>query len=157
MGFFTDMAEIQEFIEDNKNPNTKRKTISDLKQLLIFKDNLGDRRCLEEMPAQELDCLLSRFFFSLKKADGTDYEPGSLTSYQSSFMRYLKEKGYPHNIRTDQLFYSSNQVIAAKRKTLKQAGKGLRPNKSEPFTKDEVEILFEKKILGKGIMNIDKI
>jgi hypothetical protein len=83
---------------------------------------------------------------AVQKSNGEDYEPSSLGSMQASFMRHLKAKNYPHSIREGPLFSRHRDVIVAKRKSLKMQGKGLTLNK--PFTPEEVEILYEKQLLG---------
>lgn len=36
---------------------------------------------IEELPALELDHVLSKFFIDVRKADGTNYEPNTISSY----------------------------------------------------------------------------
>ena len=68
----------------------------------------------ETMTAKELGKLLSRFFKSITKENGEEYEPSSLTSFQRSFHRYFSEKKMPFNTFEDDEFSSSRQVLAAK-------------------------------------------
>jgi hypothetical protein len=46
----------------------------------------------------ELDELLAMFLRSIKKEDGTDYEPSSLRGYISTFGRVPQENGYQFTI-----------------------------------------------------------
>ena len=69
---------------------------------------------------------------------------------QASVARHLREKKYPHNIREDTIFQQSRDVVAAKCKSLKQQGKGLKKNRSDPFTEEEISIMFERGSLGNG-------
>ena len=65
---FLDAAEIQNFISSMENKNTRKKTTSDLKHVMAFKEKIGEERNLEDLPARELDYFLSRFFFLCQKA-----------------------------------------------------------------------------------------
>lgn len=106
------------------------------------------------MEPPELDLLLCQFFMTIRKEDGSEYEPTSLGGMQASFMRYLKRNGYKHNIRDDPLFSRHRDVLVARRKSLKEMGLGLQPNKSDPFTEEEISILYAKGIFGKGTIAI---
>ena len=145
------MEDIKDFISSMKNKNTVSKTKSDIKIFATYKERINETRAFEAMSPRELDFFLSRFFFTIKKSDGSDYEPGSLFSMQGSMMRHLKDNGYKYNLKTDPLFCQHRDVLKSKMKSLKQNGKGLKPNKSDPFTPQEIEVLHEKKILGKGM------
>ena len=49
---------------------------------------------------KELNRLVGHFFVSLKKKNGEDYEPNSLTAFQRSIDRHLREKGVEVSIIT---------------------------------------------------------
>ena len=49
-----------------------------------------------------------------KKKDGDPYEPSTLTSFQRSLQRYLKDKGSKLNILKDNEFSKSREVLLAK-------------------------------------------
>lgn len=69
------------------------------------------------------------FLLCLKKEDGTDYEPDTVTSFHGDIQIHLKKNGYPCNILTWDHFYTSKEVLESKRKKLKRdLGK---PNKAE--------------------------
>ena len=97
------------------------------------------------IPLEELDVILARFFLSVRKQDGEEYEPSSLSNMQSSFMRHLSANGYTWNLHTDPKFSQHRDVINAK--LLRQQGKGLQPNKSEAFSDDDIELLYKKSFL----------
>ena len=94
------------FVESMKNKNTKSKTTSDLKNFKEWMRNemrnekLNEDRNLEDILPRELDIYLARFFLTVRKQDKEEYEPDTLKSFQSSFQRYLAEKGYASNILT---------------------------------------------------------
>ena len=73
------------------------KTTSDLNVWNKWCATVNEHRKVE---AKELNRLLSHFFVSLKKKNGEDYEPNSLTAFQRSIDRHLREKGVEVGIIT---------------------------------------------------------
>lgn len=101
----------------------------------------NEQRQLQDILTQDLDMYLSRFFFSIRKESGADdrqYEPITLSCIYSSLQRHLSEKG-KMNIKQDEAFQHSRNVMAAKIEKLKKSGKGSKPHASEPFTSEELQ------------------
>ena len=48
-----------------------------------------------DLPAAELDRLLCKFFMNIRKKNGQEYEPDSISGFQRSIQRYLSERGSP--------------------------------------------------------------
>ena len=130
-----DSQELDDFISAQKSSNTVKKTKSDMRALKRFCATINETRELETMTAKELDKLLSRLFKDIRKENGEEYEPSSLTSFQRSFQRYFSEKKLPFNIFEDEEFSRSRQVLAAKRKSLVQSGFGNKPNATRELTR----------------------
>ena len=146
-------ADVQEFIENQKNPATKRKTASHMKVLELFLTSRHEMRLPHEIPPIELNNYLATFFISVQKesagADGsTDYEPVTLKGMQSSFARYLKEKKYETSILTSDVFFQSREAIASKCRQLKQGGKGNKPMRKRAPTQVELQQMWDKEALG---------
>ena len=99
---------------------------------------------IETMAPEELDKVLSKFYAKAKKKDGDNYEPESLKITLSAIERYLKEKNYPLSIVRSREFHSSQEILNAKAISLRQQGKGKRPNKTQPITPEEGSALWEK-------------
>ena len=138
------------FLKENVNKNTVYKTRSDLK---IFKEWAlanNEHREIQDIPAIELDALLARFYLGLRKKDGSEYELNAIGSIQNSIDRYLKDMKVNFSIKRDSTFSHSNRVLMAKRKSLKAQGKGNKSKRAEALTKEEIAILYSKKILGAG-------
>ena len=87
-----DEVEIEKFLQEQKSKNTQYKTKSDLNAWKKFCESLKESRVIETIPANELDLLLSKFFISDRKQNGTEYEPATLSGFRRSFERYLDEK-----------------------------------------------------------------
>ena len=69
--------DISQFLEENENKNTARKTSQDV---ALFKNFLRERKVNdpEELTPLQLDASLRQFIVSVRKQDGSDYEPSSL-------------------------------------------------------------------------------
>ena len=80
----------------------------------------------------ELGNFVGSFLFSIRKADGSEYEPDTLTRYHWSIDRFLNEKNHLYSLE----FETSRAVLQSKRKELKQKGKGY-TNATEPLTVSE--------------------
>ena len=65
------------------------KTKSDLNAWKKFCESLKESRAIENIPANELDLLLSKFFISVRKQNGNENKPGTLSGFQRSFQRYF--------------------------------------------------------------------
>ena len=74
-----DEVEIEKFLQEQKSKNTQYKTKSDLNAWKKFCESLKESRAIENIPANELDLLLSKFFISVRKTNGTEYEPTTKT------------------------------------------------------------------------------
>ena len=58
----------------------------------------NEARRFEDIPPEELDAILCRFFAEIRKKDGGEYEPESLAVMQSALDRHLKNAGKKHSI-----------------------------------------------------------
>ena len=69
--------DISQFLEENENKNTARKTSQDV---ALLKNFLRERKVNdpEELTPLQLDASLRQFIVSVRKQDGSDYEPSSL-------------------------------------------------------------------------------
>ena len=139
-----------EFVESMKNKNTVRKTKGDLKKFEEYLRSLNESRAVHEIEPSNLDSYMARFFLSAKRSDGREYEPDSLKSFQSSIHRYLVDKNSNMNPLEDVAFKHSRDVLTSKRKLLKQQGKGNKGNKAEVLTKEDIDVLYGKNLLGTG-------
>ena len=143
------LAEVQGFIEEQRPENTKKKTVYDIniwKQYLV---SAGEERNIEDIPAKELNLHISRFFMEIKKKNGGQYDPTSLTSFHRSLQRYLNDHGSNLNILKDQEFSLSRETLSSrKRQLVRDFGKGNRPQAARPLTDTEEDLMFERGEFG---------
>ena len=81
---------------------------------------------------------MSNFFINIKKTNGAEFEPDTLSTIHRGIARYLASKNYTE----------SRKVIKAKRRSLCSQCLGNLPNATRNLTDDEEDMLFEKVILG---------
>ena len=108
------MAEIQKFYRANsehieslinasENKNTKDSTRNWLKQFEKWAVKRKKEVNYEKYAAEELNSTLCEFFEELRKANGDDYEPDSLSVMFSAIDRHWKSKSYPKSIKEDNI------------------------------------------------------
>ena len=108
-----------------------------------FCSSIGEVRELENISAGSLNVLLCKFFMDVKKKDGGDYEPASLSSFQKSIQRCLKDKNSSFNLFQDMEFAKSRKVLLAKKRELvEKHDKGNRPQVVGSNTPSEEDLLF---------------
>ena len=107
------VGEFHEFIFQQKPVNAKGKTQSDMKARKRFCLQENENRELCDIPQEELNVSLCKFLKTVKKLDGTEYEPSSLTSFQRSLQCSLNETGSNVNIIEGHIFKLSREVISA--------------------------------------------
>ena len=110
-----DEVEIETFLQEQKSKNIPYKTWSNSNAWKKFCESQNEPRAIENIRTNELDLFLSKFFISVRKQNGTEYEPGTLTGFQRSSQRYLHEKGSLINILRNNEFSWSREVLPAKR------------------------------------------
>ena len=89
-----DEVEIENFLQEQKSKTTQYKTKSDLNAWKKFCESLKESRAIENIPANELDLLLSKFFISVRKPNCTEYEPS-----RNAKTRLLPPNSMTHTIR----------------------------------------------------------
>lgn len=143
-----DIREVEKFIDNEENSNTRKKTKNDMALLSSFMAKEKENRQVEEIPPQELDNYLSRFLLSVRKKNGDEYEPSTLRGFIASIERYLKKCRYSESVITGQNFARKRDALKSKQKHLKRLGKGNKPNEASSLTPEERDILFERKEMG---------
>ena len=137
------VEEFREFILQQKPKNTKIKTQSDMKTWKRFCLAEDESREIIDLPEEELNLLLCKFFKNIKKVDGTEYEPGTLTPFQRSIQRSLNESGSIINIIEGEKFKLSREVLSSKRRKLVvEHGKGNRQKAARELTEADEDKLF---------------
>ena len=136
--------EIEGFINNQKSAKSTKKTTTDMNTLSRFMKTIGMSENVESLPASELDHLLCKFFMNIRKKNGEEYEPDTISGFQRSIQRYLSYKGSSFNIFKDKDFEKSRKVLSAKRKSLvHEHGKGNKSQAATALEDDEEDALFE--------------
>ena len=105
-----DLNSVEQFIEDQENENTRKKTQQNVALLKEFLTLRKELRLIEEIPPKELNV---EFIITVRKKDSNeDYEPSSLLSLMASFERYsVRKKNYGFSIMKDAEFEQPRKAI----------------------------------------------
>ena len=140
---------IQQFLNSTKNRNTMRKTDACTNRFCSWiKASHQENRPLTDIPPQTLDRYVSTYLMQVKKMNGDDYEPDTLTSIHRAINRKLEEEGYKFSLIRSEEFSTSKKVLEARGRELKKAGKGNQPNKADALTENDEERLWPTGQLG---------
>ena len=144
--------DVRKLIENEDNQNTKKKTLYDCSKFERFLVLKNESRQMTEIEPEILDEHLANFILSVRKPNGEEYEPSTIRSIISSIDRKLRRQKYPYRIISEptNAFQLSRDAMQAKQKSLKRLGKGNKPKKSSPITDEEIDILYQKNILGRS-------
>ena len=86
---------------------------------------------------------------TIRKADGSTYEPDTISSFQRSIDRHLvKDLHKSYSIIRDIEFAPSREKLKAARKWLKAQGKGNKPNATESLEPQDVQKLWDEGGIG---------
>jgi hypothetical protein len=150
--YVTDITatDLQQYILGKRNKNTVKKTEQCVNKFIewIKAPPRNDLRKLIDIPVITMDIYVGGFLMSMKKANGELYEPETLTSYHRAIGRKLDEILYGYDLNKSVEFKTSKKVLDARKRELKQCGKGNRPNKAEPLTEADEERLWETGQMG---------
>ena len=104
---------------------------------------------MDELTPQELNKFLSEFLLTVrKKEDNEDYELNSLRVFFASFEPHLKKKNYGLCLTKDAQFEQTRKALQSKQRDLKRKGKGNKPNASATLSEEDIQVLYEKDLLG---------
>ena len=105
---------------------------------------LGESGNIEDIPFQELNLLLSKFVIEVRRGDGANFEPDTLSSYVRSVQCYLNEKGKFVLLKEQPEFRRLQDALGAKRKELKKKALEINPTHAGRFYCLRKQKLFER-------------
>ena len=105
---------------------------------------------MDELTTQVLNKFLREFLVTVRteKEDNEEYEPNSLRAFFASFERHLKKKNYGLCLMKDVQFEQTRKALQSKQRDLKRKGKGNKPNASAALSEEDIQVLYEKDLLG---------
>jgi hypothetical protein len=89
---FKSYTDIDKFIFENENENTRKKTLGHIKLLSKFLAEQGEQREIYTIPSTELNNILCKFLVGARQKNGQEYEPFYLRGMLSSYERHLKRQ-----------------------------------------------------------------
>ena len=111
---------VNKYVHSQKEKTTIYQEKSDLNKFRRFCESIDERRQIEEIPAEDLDNILSRYFMNARTLKGELYETDTLSSFRNSLQRILDEKEVHLDLKGDVRFRNSTLVLIARRKELKK-------------------------------------
>ena len=141
-------AEVCQFVFDNENINTRKKTLCNIKLFQLFLSEQNEERMVHELPPSELDKYLARFFVSVRQKDGREYQPSYLRGILGSLERHLKRHKYGTSLVTCHEFSNAREALKSKQKDLKKQGLGNKPKTADAINENEINELYNQQQLG---------
>ena len=128
-------------MNQQKNRNTLSKTFHDLKLLTSFlhEETINEHRPIYQIPPKELWSLLCRFFLSVRKTDGSNFEPKTLLGLESSYEQHLRNHNYEYSLTKSVEFAKLWKVLTSKQRKLKRQGQGNLKDRSDTVTDEDIE------------------
>jgi len=116
------MTEVHHFIADQENKNTAKKTLNDIQKFTRYLAVKGESRPMHQIEVEVLDDFIASDILSLRRKDGTEFEPVSLRGMISSLDRQLRRHRYPFSIMNGHgpQFNLTRETYNAKKKSLKK-------------------------------------
>jgi len=116
------MTEVHHFIADQENKNTAKKTLNDIQKFTRYLAVKGESRPMHHIEVEVLDDLIESYILSLRRKDGTEFEPVSLRGMISSLDRQLRRHKYTFSTMNGHgpQFNLTRETYNAKKKSLKK-------------------------------------
>jgi len=92
------MTAVHHFIADQENKNTAKKTLNDIQKFTRYLALKGESRPMHHIEVEVLDDLIASYILSLRRKDGTEFEPVSPRGMISSLDRQLLRHKYPFRL-----------------------------------------------------------
>ena len=129
--------------------DVERKIQGSAKAIHNFMAKNNDNRNLMELSLEQLDNMLSQFFWSAQKDNGEDYEPTSLKDIFYGLDKYLERKNYRGiSILYHPSLAKTRQTLQTRIELLNATTKGNKPLKSATPTQGEIDLLYQIGQLG---------
>ena len=140
--------DVDELIAQQENKNTKKKTMYDPNIALKFLHEVRkEERELEKISPEELNVYLSEFIIAARTKKEEQYEPSSQRNFIKHWPLSYKVPIWEKAIHWSQI-YQIERRIESKAKRTEKTGQGNKPNATTALSEEEIDILFEKKVLG---------
>ena len=140
-------AATSQYIDSKKNKNTLRSIECSKNKFQSYIIEKGITKDMLDLDRPELDQFIGAWILDMKKDDGSEYEPTTITANVNRLARHISDKKSV-DILDKNLFPIAHNVLLAKKKDLKQQGKGNTPNKAEILEECDEMKLWESGALG---------
>ncbi len=136
-------------IKSKVNKHTERKIQVGGIRFKTFLLGKNETRDFKNIPKSSMDQFIGNFIMNYRNLKtGEDVEPDTLSAAFRTLNHYLKRNGCDYDIYDDEEFSGCHQVLTSRRKELTGRGKGNRPNRAKPLTKNHENALFASGEMG---------
>ena len=84
--------DIDNFLIENENENTRKKTTSDMNLFRTYLVQTGEKTEIENLSAESLNEKFSTFLLSARENDGSEYEPTTLRGFLCSLDQFKRQQ-----------------------------------------------------------------
>ena len=146
------LQELQNTIENRVPSNTKKATNWGYSVWIEWSQARNITEDITDMEEKKINILLAQFVQEVRRKDGKEYPPGSLTNIVAAVQWYLREHGRPNISFFDEkntIYDLLQKSLDAKLKTLTKKGIGCQKRQAQPITSQMEEELWEKGIFSR--------
>ena len=149
-------SSVEEFIDGQENENSKKNIKHDVALFHEFLVLKVETRQMDELTPQELNKFLSEYLTLTvrKKEDDEEYKPNSSRVLFACFELHLKKKNCGLYLMKDVQFEQTWKAFQSKQRHLKRKGKGNKPNASVAFSEEDIQVLYQKDLLGSSMAEV---
>lgn len=152
--------QLQDAVANRVPANTKKSTSWGYTVWMEWCNARDIKETIVEMGENRINELMAHFVQEVRRKDGNEYPPGSLTSIVAAVQRYLRENGRPEVSFLDDknpTYDLLRKSLDAKLKQLTRKGVGCHKKQAQPITPEMEQVLWDEGIFsrktGEGLTN----
>ena len=151
-----DLLDPNDYLELNKNGNTRKNSDMALRQYERVMSRLSERggedfESLKEASVERLPYLLLKFLQSAKKSDGTVYAAGTINTIFNSLCNILSSReNEPVNIKTDVQFKKVREMLKVQTTKSALEGRGTGCDAKRAVTKEHLSMGLQAGTIGRN-------
>lgn len=148
--------QLQDAVANRVPANTKKSTSWGYTVWMEWCNARDIKETIVEMGENRINELMAHFVQEVRRKDGNEYPPGSLTNIVAAVQRYLRENGRPEVSFLDDknpTYDLLRKSLDAKLKQLTRKGVGCHKKQAQPITPEMEQGIFSRKT-GEGLTNV---
>ena len=139
----------QNFVNSMLNKNTMRGLKGAAAKFQNFLDKKNEGTNMLNLEENLLDQYIAGWLLDMRKSDGSQYEPNTLSTYLQNLARHFSVNGSKLDIIHDKKsFGMTHKVLSSKKRDLKRQGLGNLKYRATMIEAEDEELLWERGSLG---------